>query len=269
MDPRERSLYEVAENWDRFTLTPAMEQKARLLRELIPAGTGRLLDLACGNGLLTHALAEGHAIVGLDWSLAALASVRVPRICASAAALPLRPGTFDLVLCSELLEHLDDADLTAAVTEMTRLAPRHLLLSVPDGEDPQMNALRCPRCGRVFNASYHRRGFTADSLAALFPAYRPVAQRTGGPGVRRYPAGLLRLRQALGQRWFQVPPTRTAICPGCGNRDFPRTRHNPISLLCDGLNRLISPRHPYWLYLLLERRASAPADAARKPVFLN
>jgi SAM-dependent methyltransferase len=267
MDPHERSLYEVAENWDRFTLTPAMAEKARLLREMIPTGTRRLLDLACGNGLLAHALAEDHAIVGLDWSRAALQHVRVPRVCASATALPLLPGAFDLVLCSELLEHLDDADLAAAVAEISRLAPRHLLLSVPDGEDPRMNALSCARCGRVFNASYHRRGFSADSLAALFPDYRPGVRRTGGPGVRRYPALLLRLRQGLGRHWFQLPPTRTAICPGCGNRDFPRTRHNPVSLLCDGLNRVISPRHPYWLYLLLERRMSAPAAAGRAADF--
>jgi hypothetical protein len=64
-----------------------------------------------------------------------------------------------------------------------------------------------------------------------------------------------------------VPPARTAICPGCGNRDFPHPRHNPISLLCDGLNRVISPRHPYWLYLLLERRADAPAATGREPLF--
>lgn len=258
MDERQREFFEIESNWERFTLTPAMAEKARLLREMIPAGTRRLLDLACGNGLLTHALGATYAIVGLDWSRAALQHVRVPRVCAAAAALPFRPGAFDLILCSELLEHLDDADLAAAAAEMARLAPRHLLLSVPDGEDPRVNALRCARCGRVFNASYHRRGFTADALAALFPAFRPIARRHGGPGVRRYPVALLRLRQGLGRRWFQVPASRTAICPGCGNRDFPRTPHNPISFLCDGLNRLISRRHPYWLYLLLERRAGAP-----------
>jgi SAM-dependent methyltransferase len=254
VDPRERDLYEVAENWERFTLTPAMEEKARRLREMIPAGTGRILDVACGNGLLTDRLAAGHAVVGLDWSRAALRGVRVPRVCASATGLPFAPGAFDLVLCSELLEHLSDADLAAATSEMARLAPRHLLLSVPNREDPRVNALRCRRCGRVFNASYHRRGFTAEALAALFPAYRETARWTGGPGVRGYVGALLRVRQRLGGRWFQVPPTRTAICPGCGNRDFPRTRHNPISVACDGLNRLLRRRRPYWLYLRLERR---------------
>jgi SAM-dependent methyltransferase len=249
LEPRERSLYEVAENWDRFTLTPVLAEKARVLDDLIPAGTGRTLDLACGNGLITHLLAERHPIVGLDWSLAALRLVRVPRICASATALPLRAGAFDLVLCSELLEHLTDADLEAARAETARLAPRYLLLSVPREENLRLNALRCARCGRVFNASYHRRAFSAANLAALFPGYRTVARRTGGTGVRRYPPALLRLRQTLGRRWFQLPATRTAVCPGCGNRDFPRTRPNPISLLCDGLNRLISRRRPYWLYL--------------------
>lgn len=267
MDERQREFFEIESNWERFTPTPVMEEKARRLREMIPADAVRVLDLACGNGLLTHRLAEDRAVVGLDWSQAALRLVRVPRICASATALPLRPGAFDLVLCSELLEHLNDADLAAATREMTRLAPRHLLLSVPNDEDPRVNALRCGRCRRVFNASYHQRAFTVESLAALFPSYREAARGTGGPGMRRYPAPLLRLRQGLGRRWFQVPPARTAICPACGNREFPRTRHNPISFLCDGLNRLLSRRRPYWLYLLLERRSLAPGARAGEPVF--
>jgi len=254
MDERQREFFEIESNWERFTLTPAMAEKAQVLREMIPAGTRRLLDLACGNGLLTHELARDRRVVGVDWSRAALQHVRVPRVCASATALPLRPGAFDVVLCSELLEHLDEGDLAATVAEIVRLAPRYVLLSVPDREDPRVNALRCARCGRVFNASYHRRGFTADALATLFPDFRPIARRAGGPGVRRYPRPLLRLRQGLGRRWFQVPASRTAICPGCGSQDFPPTRHNPISFFCDGLNRLISRRHPYWLYLLLERR---------------
>jgi SAM-dependent methyltransferase len=265
MDERQFEFFQIAENWDRFTLTPVMAEKARVLEEMIPLGTGRILDLACGNGLITHLLAERHAIVGLDWSLAALRLVRVPRVCASAAALPLRPGVFDLVLCSELLEHLTDADLEAARGEITRLAPRHLLLSVPREENLRLNALRCARCGRVFNASYHRRAFSAASLASLFPGYRPVAERAGGTGVRRYPMPLLRLRQTLGRRWFQLPPERTAICPGCGNREFPRTRPNPISLWCDGVNRLISRRRPYWLYLLLERREGTPFPRLTAP----
>jgi len=254
MDPHERSLYEVAENWERFTLSPVIEEKARVLSELIPPGTRRVLDLACGNGLITHLLARDREIFGLDWSLAALRHVQVPRVCASATALPLRPGAFDLVLCSELLEHLDDADRDAAVREMARLGPRYLLLSVPNEENLRLNALRCPRCGWVFQASYHQRRFSTANLVGLFPAYRPIATRVGGPPVRRYPTPLLRMRQGLGGRWFQLPAWRTAVCPGCGNRDFPRARYNPISLLCDGLNRLISRRRPYWLYLLLEPR---------------
>ena len=62
-----------------------------------------------------------------------------------------------------------------------------------------------------------------------------------------------RLRQRLGGRWYQVPAGRIVMCPDCGKTDFPRQAYNLASFLCDGLNRVLSRRHPYWLYVLLER----------------
>jgi SAM-dependent methyltransferase len=251
--PSERDFYLIPENWERFTITPALEAKARTLAGMIPAGARRLLDLGCGNGLITELLRERHAVVGLDWSLPALRLARGERVCASSARLPLKPGVFDVVLCSELLEHLGEDDLRATLREMTGLGAAHLLLSVPNRENTHINEVRCPGCGHVFNASHHQRSFTPRSLSALFPGYREVESRVDGMPVRAYPPALLRLRQRIGGRWFQVPDTRTVLCPQCGNRSFSRRPHNPLTFACDGLNRLISRRHPYWLYMLLRR----------------
>lgn len=254
MDSHERGFYEIRENWERFTLTPELAEKARVIASMIPPDARRILDVGCGNGILTHELARERSIVGVDWSRAALGFLRVPGVCASSAALPVRPGRFDLLFCSELLEHLLEGDFRATLAEFERLAPAYLLLSVPNEENRHVNELRCPACGEVFNASHHQRSFSAASLAARFPRYRELRREVGGERVRRYPLGLLRLRQRLGGRWFQVPASRIAMCPRCGNRSFPRARRNPISLGCDGLNRLISRRRPYWLYMLLARR---------------
>ncbi|MBM3317271.1 MAG: methyltransferase domain-containing protein [Candidatus Eisenbacteria bacterium] len=255
MQPDERGFYEINENWERFVLTPELAEKARALMAMVPPGVRRVLDVGCGNGVITHELARQLEVVGIDWSRAALSFVRVPRICASSAALPVRAGAFDLLFCSEMLEHLLEHDFLDTLDEFRRLGTPYLLLSVPNGENLQLNELLCRDCGRVFNASRHQRRFTAESLAAHFPEYRLLRAAEGGRGVRAYPTGLLRLRQRLGGRRFQVPEGRIAMCPGCGNRSFPRSRHNPVSLCCDGLNRLISRRRPYWLYALLARQA--------------
>ncbi len=253
MKPTERDLYQIPESWERATDTPVFAEKARVLVSMIPAGTRRLLDLGCGNGLITERLRERYAVVGLDWSLVALGFTRGERVCASAARLPLKSGAFDIILCSELLEHLSEDDLRSALREMTRLGAGHLLISVPNRESTHINDVKCPTCGCVFNASHHQRSFTPQALGALFPGYRSIETRVGGTPVRDYPMALLRLRQRAGGRWFQVPDVRPVLCPQCGNRDFPRRQHNPLSFTCDGLNRLMSRRHPYWLYVLLRR----------------
>jgi SAM-dependent methyltransferase len=250
---RERAFYEVEHNWRNFGFSEDLAGKLRQLRELIPAGVGTICDLGCGNGLLTNRLARDFSLVGIDWSLTALSDVTAPRVCACAGHLPLRAGACDLLLSSELLEHLTDELFPLAIAEIRRLRPRHLLLSVPNHENIHINEVRCRSCGMVFNASHHYRSFTPESLAREFPDYHRVATRVAGPLRRAYPLWLLRVRQTVAGRYFQVPASRKVVCPRCGNHSFPGRPHNPISFLCDGLNRLASRRHPYWLYLLLSR----------------
>jgi SAM-dependent methyltransferase len=253
MGSKERTFYEMPENWERFTLTPVLEEKIRVIRKLIPSETKRILDLGCGNGLITNDLAKDHAVVGADWSRTALGYVVTPRVCTSSTALPVRPGVFDLVLCSELLEHLLEDDFLETVKEILRIHAPRLLVTVPNNENTHVNEVRCKECGHVFNVSHHHRSFSVSSLVECFPGYRVVASRVGGPPVRPYPLPLLRIRQRAGRRWYQVPADSKTMCPVCENTEFPPTPHNPVSFFCDGLNKMLSRRRPYWLYVLLQR----------------
>jgi 2-polyprenyl-3-methyl-5-hydroxy-6-metoxy-1,4-benzoquinol methylase len=54
---------------------------------------------------------------------------RIEAVKGSAYDLSMLPGGYDLVLCAEVLEHLDTP--LRAIDEMVRLGPRRLLLSVP------------------------------------------------------------------------------------------------------------------------------------------
>jgi SAM-dependent methyltransferase len=99
-----------------------------------------ILDLGCGDGAAASLAARrnpGHHLAGLDWSATALrqASGRgltLVRATLEPPGLPVASGVADVVIMSELIEHLIDTD--AALEEARRvLRPGgSLLLSTPN-----------------------------------------------------------------------------------------------------------------------------------------
>jgi 2-polyprenyl-3-methyl-5-hydroxy-6-metoxy-1,4-benzoquinol methylase len=94
-------------------LIPGIE---RLLAEFAPApGEKRILDLGCGKGIITARIhSRGHEIIGVDFAADAIAYAQqhfpnVPVHLASAYDdLRAKYGEFDIVLSTEVVEHLYD-----------------------------------------------------------------------------------------------------------------------------------------------------------------
>jgi SAM-dependent methyltransferase len=85
-----------------------------------------VLDVGSGSGYLAHALAEAHnCIICLDISMENLRSVKkgtsanVLLINSTAETLPFRTGSFDKVLCTEVLEHIRED--RKALDELARI----------------------------------------------------------------------------------------------------------------------------------------------------
>lgn len=104
----------------------------------------RIIDIGCGTGHLLSSLVgrldhEPEIVVGVDHSSAGLARARAlaPRarwMLGDLYGLPPLEDTFDLVLCTEVLEHLERPE--RAVDALCGLcAPEGLVaITVPDGE---------------------------------------------------------------------------------------------------------------------------------------
>jgi SAM-dependent methyltransferase len=121
--------------------------QAEMLARIAASSPRRLLavDVGCGDGMAT-AVASARcsqtpgaevSIVGVDWSSVALGRAQRRGVAAVRASidgfgLPLASGSVDVVLMSELIEHLADTD--AALLEARRvLVPGGtLLLSTPN-----------------------------------------------------------------------------------------------------------------------------------------
>lgn len=107
------------------------------LGQLMPKGGGRLLDVGCGVGYMMRALGNGYECVGLEYDFEALKSNRengLPNMArASAGEIPFKTASFDVVVCSELLEHMpgdEDGKVLSEIGRVTKPGGR-VFITVP------------------------------------------------------------------------------------------------------------------------------------------
>jgi SAM-dependent methyltransferase len=119
-----------AGNWVRFARTPGHDKYHELMNlpaflDLLPAPGRRTLDLGCGEGRVSRALAAaGHTMVAIDSSpVLAVAAATLPpapaAVVSDAARLPFADGSFDLVVAYMCLHDTDG--MTDAIREAARV----------------------------------------------------------------------------------------------------------------------------------------------------
>ncbi|MCL6538444.1 MAG: methyltransferase domain-containing protein [Acidothermus sp.] len=131
-----------------------------------------VLDVGCARGLLVQALREqGIDAVGVDVSEFAVHSAhRDVRPYLRVASASDVVGSYDLITCIEVLEHMSPSDAERAIDAMCRAADRILLSSSPsDFVEPTHVNVREPA---AWAAAFAERGFfrrTDVDLAFLTP----------------------------------------------------------------------------------------------------
>lgn len=116
------------ETWDYLpTFLAKLEYVRTYLGALAPQT--RVLDAGCGEGILVEEFSNRLAIEGVDPNYA---STHVRR--GSLLELPYPDGSFDRVLCLDVLEHLTYEEQPRALDELRRVltANGELLVSVPN-----------------------------------------------------------------------------------------------------------------------------------------
>jgi SAM-dependent methyltransferase len=112
-------------------LTNFSVEKPGLKKLLQRDCVGSVLDVGAGSGMLTKYL-PGQ-VTACDYSPAAVEHLNGwwPTFwCDLNEGIDLPDGSFDTVVCSEVLEHLDDYE--AAVDELKRLAADRVIITVPN-----------------------------------------------------------------------------------------------------------------------------------------
>lgn len=145
-----------------------------LLRRYLGAPPRRVIDVGCGLGSYGRGLrADGYDWFGVEIDAAdcaELARLGLPHARTDGKTLPCADASFDAALCLEVLEHIDDP--RAFLREVSRVAPRQLIVSVPNCEllGYLWDHLAVP--WHMLEAD-HKNFFTRWSLGALLREFYP------------------------------------------------------------------------------------------------
>jgi ubiquinone/menaquinone biosynthesis C-methylase UbiE len=247
------AMYKNRVLWEQNEDSPLVKSKIPIILEWIPRDVKTILDVGCGNGIITNVLAEKYDVTGTDFSECALEYVKGKKVLASADKLPFKDKSFDLVFSSELLEHLPDQTLIDSIEEMKRVTKGYIFITVPNNEQLQKIYTKCPNCKTTFHVYGHIHSFKIQKLDDLIgPCFKRYLVGTFGPLDRKYNSTLLKIRQKMADVWFQA--TENTICPNCSNTEFPKQKGNLLSKLCNGLNWLISGKQKYWLFTFYDKK---------------
>ena len=121
------------------------------LRQEIPEG-GTVLDVGCGNGVISRFLGRhGYQVYGIDVSEKTITNARsltdLPNVkfdVISAEQLVAAGNAYDAVICSEVLEHLNQpSDLLKTLFKSLKDNGK-LIVTVPNGKGPRESLVTKP-----------------------------------------------------------------------------------------------------------------------------
>lgn len=210
------------------------DERARvkaILQALGPCAGKRMLSVGCGDArILSQKEKEGCDIVGIDINPKVIQEDQGRGngefILMDAATLMFPDESFDIVLASEVLEHLDDVTLGRAVSEMKRVCRRDgaLIVTVPERN-----------CVDGTPACPHVQSFEMADLRAMFNVRKEISIPIEDKPKRVKP-----------RRWIgciaSPAPKVTVVIPSYNNAQF----------LGSAIESVMNQTLPDWSLLVVE-----------------
>jgi hypothetical protein len=239
--------------------SPAEKARIADLLEILPKGHATALDIGARDGYISRLLAEHFQnVTALDLELPTFQFDRVTPVQGDVTALQFPERAFDVVVCSEVLEHLPPELLPRACSEIVRVARHAVFIGVPYKQDLRVGRMTCLSCGRVNPSWGHLNSFDEARLHKLFQPLKPIKASHVGQGD--YPTTALAafLSDLAGNPWGTY--NQEEPCIHCGRQLVRPTNRNLFQRLCGAAAHYMGPveelffkRQAMWIHIVFSR----------------
>lgn len=239
MNIHDKCLYESKEVWNQ-NLQLGQKNLVKAIIDFFPQDINTALDVGCGDGKLTEILGASKkcSIIGLDVSEEALSRCNFKTIQGDATNLPFKDGEFDVVLTTDMLEHLPHTIEKRVWDQLFRVAKKWVLVAVPFRENILDATAKCHHCGHQYHVNWHMRSYDWPELISRCSDSYEVDKiiLTGEPWTPYHPLET-KFRRKLMDEWSGWGD---AICPNCKSHgDSPDTIKPLSSLTASALGSII------------------------------
>lgn len=234
------NYYNSAEIWAQPPTKHQLEI-AQLVIDKIPNDVYSILDIGSGNGIITNPLVPKYGrVCAVDISEEALKYVTAEKRIGSIDQLPFRDGEFDLVLVTDVLEHLPNSIFLKGIQEIQRVAGKYVLIVTPFQEKLEFGQMNCVNCDCSFHVNLHIRSVTKELLEESFSSFQLKKFLLCGDEWPHIPPHAKKLRSMYeySNHWDY------AVCPLCGshqNGQVKKTDPGFYEAVIDTLHHVIEP----------------------------
>ena len=205
---------------------------------LVPKDTRTVLEVGCGNGQLLNKLHKsGFDCFGIGISEEGLKYVKCKKKLMNGSNLNFKDNSFDLVICSDVLEHLSLSVYKKTLKELERVSKKYILITTPYKQYLREGFTKCQDCGTTYHANNDLIIFDESSYKNLFNNF----------DLKK----LIYINKEKKQNWFEkflryrlgnfYIESDIALCPACGCKSNYKQKYNLFSLL-SALSYRIIPR---------------------------
>ena len=146
-----------------------VHRSADVVRMISRINGGSALDVGARDGHFSKILAKQFAsVTALDLDQPQLDHPGIVCVSGDVTELAFPDDRFDMVVCTEVLEHIPQHQLVDACSELARVSRDYLLIGVPFKQDIRVGRTTCNTCGVANPPWGHVNAFDEQRLLSLF-----------------------------------------------------------------------------------------------------